>query len=330
MNIILVTGGAGFIGSNFIRYFLRRNKNFLLINIDKLTYAGNLSNLNDIENSPRYHFIKGDICNRDLISYVFRKYRPDFVINFAAESHVDRSIANPSVFGETNMLGTLTMLESARNIWYKRGMRGNRFIQVSTDEVYGSLEDSNGYFLEDDSVLPNSPYSASKAAADMMARAFYKTYRLPVITTRCCNNYGPFQNQEKFIPTCVTNILRDKPIPVYGDGTNVREWIHVLDHCTALIRVLFYGKPGEIYNIGSGDEISNIELARKILNIMGKPEDMLKFVEDRPGHDRRYALNSYKVRSATGWSRKVSLADGLADTIAWYKENRCWWDKPND
>jgi dTDP-glucose 4,6-dehydratase len=326
MNIMLVTGGAGFIGSNFTRYFLRRNKNFLLINIDKLTYAGNPANLRDLENSPRYHFIKGDICNQELVSYVFRKYRPDFVVNFAAESHVDRSIHNPYVFAETNLMGTLNLLECARSLWSRRSMRGCRFIQISTDEVYGSIGNNSDYFLEETTLAPNSPYSASKASADMMTRAYCKTYGLPVIVTRCCNNYGPWQNTEKFIPTCITSALRDKPIPIYGSGTNVREWLHVLDHCTAIIRVLFYGINGEIYNIGSGEEITNLELAKRILNILGKPEDMIKLVADRPGHDKRYALNSYKVRNATGWTRKYSLADGLKDTVAWYQENRSWWD----
>lgn len=326
MNVILVTGGAGFIGSNFIRYFLRRNKNFMLINIDKLTYAGNLSNLDDLENSPRYHFIKGDICNHDLVSYAFRKFRPDFVVNFAAESHVDRSILHPSVFAETNLMGTLTLLECARSLWSKRSIRSNRFIQISTDEVYGSINNSTDYFMEDTALAPNSPYSATKASADLMVRAYCKTYGLPAIITRCCNNYGPYQNSEKFIPTCITNALRDKPIPIYGNGTNVREWIHVLDHCTAIIRVLFYGRPEEIYNIGSGEETTNIELAKRILNILGKPDDLIHMVADRPGHDKRYALNSYKVRGATGWTKKYSLTDGLHDTVSWYRENRSWWE----
>lgn len=326
MNVLLVTGGAGFIGSNFIRYFLRRNKNFILVNLDKLTYAGSLNNLREIENNPRYHFIKGDICNQELVGYVMKKYRPDFVINFAAESHVDRSIHHPFVFAETNLMGTLTLLESARNLWGRRNSRGNRFIQISTDEVYGSLSNDTDYFTEESPTAPNSPYSASKASADMMVRAYFNTYGLPAIVTRCCNNYGPFQHIEKFIPTCITHALREEPIPIYGSGSNVREWIHVLDHCTAIIRVLFYGKPGEVYNIGSGEEMNNLELARKILDLLNKPQDLIRNVEDRPGHDRRYALNSYKVKSATGWSRKYKLSDGLAETAAWYMDHRNWWE----
>lgn len=326
MNILLVTGGAGFIGSNFIRYFLRRNKNFILVNIDKLTYAGNLKNLRDLEDSPRYHFIKGDICNQELVGYALNKYRPSYIINFAAESHVDRSIHHPSVFGETNILGTMTLLEGARNLWRRQGYKGKRFVQVSTDEVYGSLDNATDYFLEESNLLPNSPYSASKAAADLMVRAFFQTYGVPGIITRCCNNYGPYQNIEKFIPTCISNALNDKPIPVYGDGSNVREWIHVLDHSTGIIKALFYGRPGEIYNIGSGEECSNLELAERILTILNKPKDQIEFVGDRLGHDWRYALNSYKIRHSLEWSRKYNLEDGLKETVLWYKDNRQWWN----
>lgn len=325
MRVLFVTGGAGFIGSNFTKYFLKRNKDFIVVNMDKLTYAGNMNNIRELEDSPRYHFIKGDICNYELVNYVYRKYKPDFVINFAAESHVDRSITHPSIFVETNIAGTLTLLEGARHIWSRRNFRGNRFLQISTDEVYGSIDNDRDYSMEDSCLLPNSPYSASKAGADMMARAFHQTYGLPVIITRCCNNYGPYQNTEKFIPKCITNALKDIPIPVYGDGANTREWIHVLDHSVAVIRALFYGRPGEIYNIGTNEEISNIELVRRILKSMNKPEDLIKYVPDRPGHDRRYALNSYKSRNALNWSPKYRLEDGLNETTLWYTENRSWW-----
>lgn len=327
MKVLFVTGGAGFIGSNFIRYFLRRNKNFIVVNFDKLTYAGNLDNLKDLEDSPRYHFIKGDICNYELVNYALRKYKPGTIINFAAESHVDRSISGPSVFVETNVMGTMTLLEGARHIWGRSGLSGSRFIQISTDEVYGSIDNNKDYFFEESNLLPNSPYSASKASADLMVRSFVKTYGMPAMITRCCNNYGPYQHPEKFLPTCITNALQDKPLPIYGDGSNVREWIHVLDHCTAIIRVLFYGKPGEIYNIGSGEEASNLSMAQKILKLLNKPEDMLKMVNDRPGHDKRYALNSYKIKSHLSWSNKYKLEEGLKETIQWYKENKNYWSK---
>ncbi|RCX16878.1 dTDP-glucose 4,6-dehydratase [Anaerobacterium chartisolvens] len=325
MKVLLVTGGAGFIGSNFITYFLKRNKNYILVNIDKLTYAGNINNLRSIENNPRYHFIKGDICNYELVNYVFRKYKPDHIINFAAESHVDRSISHPSVFVSTNILGTMTLLEGARHLWGRHGFQGNRFLQVSTDEVYGSLDNSNDYFLEESNLDPSSPYSASKAGADLMVGAFAKTYGLPVIITRCCNNYGPYQYSEKFIPTCVLNALQDNSIPIYGDGTNVREWIHVQDHCIAIIRALFYGKPGQIYNIGTGEEVSNLEMAARILKILDKPQELIRMVKDRPGHDKRYALNSYKIKSNLNWSSKIKLEDGLTDCVRWYKSNPDWF-----
>lgn len=326
IRVLLVTGGAGFIGSNFIKYFLKRNKNFIVVNIDKLTYAGNLNNLKELDNSPRYHFIKGDICNYDLVNYVLKKYKPDYIINFAAESHVDRSIDQPSIFLETNVMGTLTLLEGARSLWNKRGYSGNRFIQISTDEVYGSLENNRDYFMEESNLMPNSPYSASKASADLMVRSFHKTYGLPAIITRCCNNYGPYQNPEKLIPKCITNALKDKTIPVYGDGRNVREWIHVLDHSIGIIRVLFYGKPGEIYNIGTNEEVSNIDLVRAILKALGKPEGLIRMVNDRPGHDKRYALNSYKIRNNLNWSNKYKFEAGLKETIKWYEENNAWWE----
>ncbi|MDF2524750.1 MAG: dTDP-glucose 4,6-dehydratase [Clostridiales bacterium] len=325
MKIILVTGGAGFIGSNFVKYFLRRNKNFIIVNLDKLTYAGSLNNLREIEDNPRHHFIKGDICNRDLVNYILKRYRPDYIINFAAESHVDRGIEFPSLFMETNVMGTLTLLEGAKYIWNKRLNAANRFIQISTDEVYGSIENNSDFFYEESPLLPNSPYSASKASADMIVRSFSKTYGFPAMITRCCNNYGPYQNIEKFIPKCITNAINDKSVPIYGDGSNVREWIHVLDHSIALIRVLFYGKPGEIYNIGTGNEYTNMDITRKIIKHLGKSEDLITMVKDRPGHDKRYALNSYKIRNNISWSSKINFDEGLKDTIRWYLDNEDWW-----
>lgn len=319
MRVLLVTGGAGFIGSNFIRYFLRRNKDFIIVNMDKLTSTSNLDNLKDLEDSPRYHFIKGDICNYELVNYVLRKYKPSFIINFAAEPDTVRNADNPAIFVETNIMGTITLLQGARYIWGKQSFKGNRFIQVSTDEVYGGIDNETGYFTEESKLAPESLYSASKAGADLMVRAFSKTYGIPAITTRCCNNYGPCQSIEQFIPACIINALQDKPISIYGDGTDVREWIYVLDYCTAIIRALFYGKPGEIYNIGTEDRISNIELAKKILKLLGKPEDRIEIVKDSPEYERRFALNSYKARNNFNWSNKYRLDVGLKETIDWYK-----------
>jgi dTDP-glucose 4,6-dehydratase len=321
MRVLLVTGGAGFIGSNFIKWFLRRNRDFIVVNIDKITYAGNPNNLRELENSPRYHYVKGDISNHELVNYIFMRFKPSFVINFAAESHVDRSITHPSIFVQTNVLGTITLLESARYIWGKRNFEGNRFIQVSTDEVYGSTNDEKSYFSEDANLMPGNPYSASKAGADLIIQSYSNTYKMPVIITRCCNNYGPNQHPEKFIPKCITNALQNKPIPLYGDGLNIREWIYVFDHCMAITRALFYGKPGEIYNIGTGEGMSNIELAKRILKLTGKSEDAIEMVNDRPGHDRRYALNSYKIRNNLNWAGRYKLEDGLKETVNWYKDN---------
>ncbi len=326
MRIILVTGGAGFIGSNFIRYFLSRNKNYILIDMDKLTYAGSLKSLKEVNDSPRHHFIHGDICNYELVNYVMRKYRPEIIVNFAAESHVDRSISNPSIFAETNIMGTLTLLESARHIWSKQDFRGCKFLQVSTDEVYGSIENNTDYFSEESCIQPNSPYSASKAGADMMVRAFSRSFGLPAVISRCCNNYGPYQNREKFIPKGITSALKNEPITIYGNGKNKREWIHVMDHCSALTRVIFYGRSGEVYNIGTGEELDNLELAQRILTNLGKPQDMVRYVADRPGHDFRYALSSRKIKNSLAWTPKISFDEGLQQTIRWYKENRDWWE----
>ncbi len=320
MKVIMVTGGAGFIGSNFIRYWLQTFNDYIVINYDNLTYAGNLANVQELNQDPRYYFTKGDICDAREVNKILAEFKPDYVINFAAESHVDRSIHDPLLFERTNVGGTLTLLQSLKNFW-QEDIKTKRFLQVSTDEVYGSLPTRQGIFSEDSGLKPNSPYSASKAGADLMVRAFVQTYGFPAIITRCCNNYGPFQHPEKFVPTCITKALNKEPIPIYGDGTNVREWIHVRDHCTALANVLRQGEAGEVYNIGSGEEISNLEMAEIILGILGRPADGVLKVADRPGHDWRYALDSGKIQNKLGWQCGYSLQDGIKETIRWYQEN---------
>ena len=298
---ILVTGGAGFIGSNFIRYMLG-NYNYTIINIDALTYAGNLRNLQEIEDNHQYRFVKGDICDRDLLDELFIQYEIDVVINFAAESHVDRSIETPEIFLKTNVLGTQVLLDVAKKHWkdlanknmngaYKAGVK---FVQISTDEVYGSLG-KEGYFTEKTNLAPNSPYSASKAAADMMVRAYHETYGLPINITRCSNNYGPYQFPEKLIPLMINNALHEKFLPVYGDGKQIRDWLHVHDHCRAIDTVVHKGKSGEIYNIGGNNEMENIEVVKIILHFLGKKESLIQFVPDRLGHDRRYAIDHFKI-----------------------------------
>ena len=314
---VLITGGAGFIGSNFIRYALREHTGWDITNLDKLTYAGNLENLAGIEKEKRYHFIKGDISDGKLVDSLFCQGF-DIVVNFAAESHVDRSIMDPSPFIKTNVEGTNVLLDVSRH----RGIK--RFLQVSTDEVYGSLG-LKGKFREQSPVAPNSPYSASKAAADMMCRAYYVTYNLPVIVTRCSNNYGPYQFPEKLIPLVVTNALENKEVPVYGDGLNIRDWIYVEDHCRALDHVIHSGKLGETYNIGANSEKTNLELVQSLLDILGKSHSLVTFVTDRPGHDRRYALSASKIRRELGWKPKVSIDACLRQTVQWYVENEIWW-----
>jgi len=316
---VLVTGGAGFIGSNFIRFFLSQHPDYNVINLDKLTYAGNLENLCDLEGSPQYRFIKGDIVDKKLVAEVFLE-SPDAVINFAAESHVDRSILKADRFVKTNVLGTQVLLEAARKAGNKH------FIQVSTDEVYGSAS-PGGAFHEESLLNPNSPYAASKAAADLLVRAYHKTYEVPAIITRCSNNYGPYQFPEKLLPLIMTNALEDKPLPVYGDGLNVRDWIHVEDHCAALDRVLHRGRPGEVYNIGANCEKPNLEMVKEVLAILNKPESLIRFVKDRLGHDRRYALNAGKIRQELGWQPRVSLEEGLRQTVMWYDSHREWWQR---
>jgi dTDP-glucose 4,6-dehydratase len=315
---ILVTGGCGFIGSNFVRYMVR-NSDYRVINVDKLTYAGNLENLTDISDQPTYEFVRGDIADKTLIDGLASKGF-DAIINFAAESHVDRSIEDSRVFIETNVLGTQVLLEASRNYGI------SRFIQISTDEVYGSLGPT-GAFTEASPIAPNSPYSASKTAADLLVRAYHKTYGLPCIITRCSNNYGPYQFPEKLIPLMISNALEGEPLPVYGDGMNVRDWIYVEDHCKAIDLIMHEGKEGEVYNIGANNEVPNIEIVQIILRQLGKPDSLIKFVEDRPGHDRRYAIDSTKLRNELGWNTLYSFDEALDLTIRWYLENQAWWKK---
>jgi len=321
---LLVTGGAGFIGSNFVRYVLRERPDWEVVNLDKLTYAGNLENLRDVGDHPRYRFVRGDIADRELVDRLFSEEGFDAVANFAAESHVDRSILDPAPFLRTNVQGTQVLLEAARK--YKLG----RFLQVSTDEVYGSLGET-GRFAEESLLLPNSPYAASKAAADLLCRAYHRTYGLPVVITRSSNNYGPYQFPEKLIPLMTLNALEGKPLPVYGKGENVRDWLYVEDNCRAIALVLQRGEDGEVYNIGGGQELRNIEVVERICELLarriGRDEGELKalitFVEDRPGHDFRSALTCDKVRRL-GWSPEVSFEVGLERTVDWYLENREW------
>ena len=315
---LLVTGGCGFIGSNFIRYMLSKYP-YVIVNLDKLTYAGNLENLKDLEDDPRYTFVKGDITSReDLVRVIEPKF--DVVINFAAESHVDRSILDPDAFIQTNINGTFNLLEEVR----KRGVQ--RFIQISTDEVYGSLG-KEGKFIESTPLAPNSPYSASKTSADILAMAYYKTYGTPVLITRCSNNYGPYQFPEKLIPLIISNALEDKELPVYGDGMNVRDWIHVIDHAIAIDTVLHKGEVGNVYNIGGENERANIEIVKLILNILGKPESLIKYVTDRPGHDRRYAIDSTKIKRELDYSTTTDFKKGMEDTVKWYLDNMGWWER---
>ena len=315
---LLVTGGAGFIGSNFIHYITKQHADWQVVNLDKLTYAGNLENLKDLETLAAYQFIKGDITDRVQVDNIL-KTEIDIVVNFAAESHVDRSILDSSPFVDTNIKGTQVLLEGIRQNKVKK------YIQVSTDEVYGSLE--KGKSSETSSLLPNSPYAASKTSADLLCRAYYKTYGLPVMVTRCSNNYGPFQFPEKLIPLVISNALEGKDIPVYGDGLNVREWIHVKDHCRALEAVVLNGLPGEIYNVGSATEKNNLELVKFILKTLGKPENLIKYVTDRPGHDRRYALDARKIEIELGWKAEISFEKGMTQTIQWYIDHKSWWQR---
>jgi len=319
---ILVTGGCGFIGSNFIRYFLDSYPNDLIINVDKLTYAGNLENLADLSPSRRYHFIRADIAEAPQMEAVIRE-GVDAIVNFAAESHVDRSIEDPSAFMKTNVFGTFVLLETVRKVFPKQKIR---FVHISTDEVYGSLGET-GAFTEETSLAPNSPYSASKTAADMMVRAYHHTYGLPTSITRCSNNYGPYQFPEKLIPLLISNAIEDKELPIYGDGMHVRDWIYVEDHCRALDTVLHHGKEGEVYNIGGRSEKPNLEVVKTVLDQLGKPHSLIRFVKDRPGHDRRYAMDFSKIERELGWKPTVSFEEGVRLTVEWYKTHQEWWRK---
>jgi dTDP-glucose 4,6-dehydratase len=322
---LLVTGGAGFIGSNFIRHMLKTYPDYRIVNLDALTYAGNLENLKDIAetegNGPqaRYQFVKGDIGDTALVNRIAAS-GIDAIVNFAAESHVDRSIDSADVFIRTNVLGTQVLLDAA--LRHKVG----RFIQISTDEVYGSLG-PEGTFVETTPLAPNSPYSASKAGADLLVRSYFETFKFPALITRCSNNYGPYQFPEKLIPLFITNALADQQLPLYGDGLNVRDWIHVADHCAAIDRVLHQGDPGEIYNIGGNCEKTNREITHTILNELGKPETLIKHVKDRPGHDRRYAIDCTKLCQELGWSQQYDFQSGMKETIRWYLDNQQWWTR---
>jgi len=320
MKNILVTGGAGFIGSNFINHILKERDDYFIINLDKLTYAGNLENLVESENHKNYRFVKGDICNAELVSYLFEKYKIKHVINFAAESHVDRSILGSSIFYQTNVIGTNVLLETARRNDVEK------FLQVSTDEVYGSLG-ADGLFTEATPLSPNSPYSSSKAGADMMALAFYHTYGMPVVLTRCSNNYGPFQFPEKLIPLMIINSLNNKKLPVYGDGMNVRDWIYVIDHNRAIDLVFEKGRTGEVYNIGASNEMQNIKIIQLILQHLKKSDSLIEYVKDRLGHDRRYAIDSTKIQTEFGWKPKFTFEEAIQFTIDWYLQNEQWWKR---
>jgi dTDP-glucose 4,6-dehydratase len=327
---LLVTGGAGFIGSNFVRHIIQKYPHYQVINLDKLPYAGNLSNLQDIENHPNYEFIQGDICDKRLLDGIISGRGSststvssvDVIVNFAAETHVDRSINNPDVFIYSNICGTQVLLDLALkyNI--------TKYVQISTDEVYGSLGET-GQFTENAHIYPNSPYSASKASADLIVRAYNKTYGLPVNITRCSNNYGPYHFPEKLIPLIIINALQDKELPIYGDGKNIRDWLYVEDHCEAIDLVLHHGKPGEIFNVGGNNERANLEIVKKILSLLNKQESLIRFVLDRPGHDWRYAIDATKIRTDLGWTPKYSFDEGIEKTVNWFVSNQIWWKSIN-
>ena len=318
MSKILVTGGAGFIGSNFVKYMLDKYSDYEIINLDALTYCGNLENLKDIEDMDNYTFVKGDIRDKELVDDLVSKV--DYVINFAAESHVDRSIEDPEIFIKSNVLGTQVLLNAAKNLGVEK------YIQISTDEVYGTLGET-GYFSESTPLQPNSPYSASKAGGDLITRAYFETFDLPINITRCSNNYGPYQFPEKLIPLMISNALEDKKLPIYGDGKNIRDWLHVYDHCQAIDLVLHEGKLGEVYNIGGHNERQNIQIVKLILEALGKDESLIEFVADRLGHDRRYAIDADKIRNELGWEPKYTFETGIKETIQWYLDNQDWMDQ---
>jgi dTDP-glucose 4,6-dehydratase len=320
---LLITGGAGFIGSNFVRHIFKKYPQYKIINLDKLTYAGNLDNVKDIADKAgdgkRYSFVRGDISDKEVVEDIF-KDGVDAVINFAAESHVDRSIDDSRIFVDTNVLGTQVLLDAALKF------KIDRYVQISTDEVYGSLGPI-GKFSETTPLAPNSPYSASKTSADLFVRAFYETYGLNTIITRCSNNYGPYQFPEKLIPLFITNAFSDQELPLYGDGMNIRDWIYVTDHCKAIDLVLHQGKPGQVYNIGGNEEKDNTEITKTILKALKKPESLIKYVKDRPGHDRRYAIDDSKIKNELGWSQEYDFETGMSETVKWYIDNKDWWER---
>ena len=333
MKTYLVTGAAGFIGANYIKYILAKHSDIKVVVLDALTYAGNLGTIaKDIDNE-RCFFIKGDICSREVVDSLFAEYRFDYVVNFAAESHVDRSIENPQLFLITNILGTQNLLDCARRAWvmgkdeqgYPTWRKGVRYHQVSTDEVYGSLG-AEGYFTEETPLCPHSPYSASKTSADMVVMAYHDTYKMPVTITRCSNNYGPYHFPEKLIPLMIANALNDKPLPVYGKGENVRDWLYVEDHCRAIDLIIHNGRVGEVYNVGGHNEMKNIDIVKIICKELGKPESLITYVADRKGHDMRYAIDPTKIHNELGWLPETKFADGIKKTIQWYLDNKEWWE----
>ena len=330
MRTYLVTGGAGFIGSNYIHYMFKKYDNEIrIINVDALTYAGNLENLKDIENRENYTFVKADICDKEAISRIFAENDIDRVVHFAAESHVDRSIKHPEVFVQTNVLGTAVMLNCAKAAWELPDgsfREGKKFLHVSTDEVYGSLEEDGGYFYETTPYAPHSPYSASKASSDMLVKAYMDTYKFPANITNCSNNYGPYQFPEKLIPLMIANALNDKPLPVYGKGENVRDWLYVEDHCRAIDLIIHKGRVGEVYNVGGHNEMKNIDIVKLICKELGKPESLITHVADRKGHDMRYAIDPTKIHNELGWLPETKFADGIKKTIKWYLDNKEWWE----
>ncbi|MBZ9687738.1 dTDP-glucose 4,6-dehydratase [Clostridium estertheticum] len=331
MKTYLITGGAGFIGANFLHYILKRYSDIRIVNLDKLTYSGNLENLKEIEDNPNYTFIQGDICDKELVEKLFKDYNINYVVNFAAESHVDRSIKDPEVFVQTNILGTVNLLNCAKNFWYTEGgfKEGVKFLQVSTDEVYGSLGEK-GYFIEGTPIDSHSPYAASKAGSDLMVKAYFDTYKMPMNITRCSNNYGPYQFPEKLIPLLINNCVHHKDLPVYGDGLNIRDWLYVEDHCKAIDMVLQDGRIGEVYNVGGHNERTNIEIVNSIISYLNEKVDkeitksLIKYVEDRKGHDRRYGIDPSKIKEELGWYPETTFEVGIKNTIQWYLDNQQW------
>lgn len=322
MKKILVTGGAGFIGGNFVHYMLNKYNDYKIICVDALTYAGNMETLESVLNNPNFKFIKSDISDREAIFKIFAEEKPDVVVNFAAESHVDRSIENPGLFLQTNILGTGVLLDASR----KYGVE--RYHQVSTDEVYGDLplDRTDLFFTEETPIHTSSPYSASKASADLLVQSYYRTFKLPVTISRCSNNYGPYHFPEKLIPLMIANALNDKPLPVYGKGENVRDWLYVEDHCSAIDMIIHNGRVGEVYNIGGHNERTNLQVVKTILKELNKPESLIKYVTDRPGHDMRYAIDPTKITTELGWEPTTLFDEGIKKTIKWYLENRTWWE----